>query len=372
MLNKRALASTVALAFVAVAVGATSAFGLTAGKAVATGKLASTKAPWYVWDKATCKFNTTTKHPAKFVATLYKVPGFTLAYMPEDVGDPFDDSLNAATKSAAVKAGLKFYQFNNDAPSTTDPLTAVGQADSVKASAAIEANVIPAGYPALEAQLKSDCIPWLNEYDVSGSTRIPAFQTDNLGTGDSMAEAAVPIMKARGWKASETYIITCSDPSVGTNLSGVYGIDVGYRKTVAKLFPGSHIVSPDLSCGEAGGIDGAREQMADWLTAHPQAQYVTAVSHIDSLYSLGMADALQAAGYGERALVAGRGGDSNYIKQIGQGNPIVAVDGDPQFTKWGVPIVAMAEALALGKPVPALVSPQLVVVTKANAKKYGG
>jgi hypothetical protein len=373
MAHKKTFVVAACAAAAVVAISATASFaGFSVGAAVATGQLASTKAPWYVWNAKTCSFSTTTSHPATYSATLHKIPGFTMAYMPEATGDPYDDSLNAATKAAAVSAGLKFYQFSNAYPSTTAPLTVVGEANTVHASAAIEANVIPQQYPAIQAALKKDCIPWLNEYDVPGSKNIPVFQTDNLGTGVGMAQAAVPIMKARGWVASETYIVTCADPTVGTNLAGVYGIDVGYRTTVAKLFPGSHVVTPDLTCGGTAGIDGARSQMADWLTAHPNAKYVTAVSHIDSLYSLGMADALQAANYGNRALVAGRGGDSGYIKQIGQGNPIIAVDGDPQFTHWGVPIVAMAEDLALGKPVPSLVSPQLVVVTKANASKYGG
>ena len=110
--------------------------------------------------------------------------------------------------------------------------------------------------------------------------------------------------------------------------------------------------------------------MADWLTAHPQAKYVTAVTHIDSVYSLGLANALRDAGFGDRAIVVGRGGDAGYMKLIAKGDPIVAVDGNPQFTQWGVPIVAMAEDIALGNPVPALVSPKVVTVTKANASKY--
>jgi ABC-type sugar transport system substrate-binding protein len=185
-----------------------------------------------------------------------------------------------------------------------------------------------------------------------------------------MAKAAVPIMKSRGWVAKDTYIVTCADPAVGTNVGGVYDIDRGYRETVAKLFPGSHVATPDLACSFAKGVDGARATMANWLTAHPQAKYVTAVSHIDSIYSLGMANALRDANYGDRAMVAGRGGDSGYMKLIAQGDPIVAIDGNPQFTHWGVPIVAMAEDLALGNPVPALVSPKVVTVTKANAGKY--
>jgi ABC-type sugar transport system substrate-binding protein len=371
-------ACVVALSTIAVAVTcAAAAFaGFNVGATVATGQLASVTPPWYIWNAKTCSFTTTTSHPATFSAALHKIPGFTLAYMPEDANDPFDDSLNAATKSAAVSAGLKFYQFNNNYPSATAPLTNVGEANTVHASAAIEANVIPTEYPAIQAALKKDCIPWLNEYDVAGSKNIPVFQTDNLGTGVGMAEAAVPIMKSRGWVANETYIVTCFAPELTTNTAGVYGIDVGYRNTVAKLFPGVHIVSPDLNCTPPGGgngtIDSARTAMTNWLTAHPNAKYVTGVSHIDSVYSLGMADALQAANYGNRALVVGRGGDSGFIKLIAQGNPIISVDGDPQFTHWGIPIVAMAEAIALGQPVPSLVSPNLVVVTKTNAAQYGG
>ena len=350
--------------------------GFNVGATVATGQLASVTPPWYVWNAKTCSFSTTTNHPATFSAELKKISNFTLAYMPEDANNPFDDSLNAATKAAAVQAGLKFYQFNNNYPSTTAPLTNVGEANTVHASAAIEANVIPQQYPAIQAALQKDCIPWLNEYDVPGSKNIPVFQTDNLGTGVGMAQAAVPIMKSRGWTASDTYIVTCFAPELTTSTAGVYGIDVGYRNTVAKLFPGVHIASPDLNCTPPGGgavtIESARTAMANWITAHPNAKYVTGVAHIDSLLSIGMADALQAAGYGKRALVVGRGGDSGYIHQIATGNPIIAVDGDPQFTHWGIPIVAMAEALALGEPVPALVSPQLVVVTQANAKQYGG
>jgi hypothetical protein len=362
------IASALAVAGVTAAV-VSAAGGYTVGPVVATGSVGSTP-PWYVWNQKTCAFTTTTKHPATYAAKLHKISGFTLAYLPEGTGDPFDDSLNAATKAAAVKASLKFYQFSNAAPSTTAPLQVAGEAATVKASSVIEANVIPQQYPAIQAAFKKSCIPWLNEYNVPGSKGIPVFQTDNFQTGVGMANAAVPIMKSRGWVADQTYIVTCADPSLGQNPGGVYDIDKGYRETVTKLFPGSHIATPDIACSGPKGVDGARATMADWITAHPDAKYVTAVSHIDSLYSLGMANALRDAGFADRGLVAGRGGDSGYMKLIAQGDPIVAVDGNPVFTAWGVPIVAMAEDIALGNPVPALVSPQVVIVTKANAAKY--
>ena len=369
MRGKRLVAILALVGGLAAVAWASAAGSLTPGATVATGTVTG-KAPWYVWDPSSCTFKVTSKHPATYTAALRKIPGFTLAYLPEATGDPFDDSLNAATKAAAVKAGLKFYQFSNAYPSTSKPMEVVGESATVKATSVIEANVVPAQYPAIQAAFKKSCTPWLNEYNVPGSKGIPVFQTDNYLTGQGMAQAAVPIMKARGWTAADTYIVTCADPAVGQNPGGVYDIDKGYRETVAKHFPGAHIATPDLACSFAKGVDGARATMADWLTAHPQAKYVTAVTHIDSIYSLGLANALRDAGYGDKALVVGRGGDPGYIKTIASGDPIVAVDGDPQFTKWGVPIVAMAEDIALGNPVPALVSPQVAIVTKANAKQY--
>jgi hypothetical protein len=356
-------------AVITVAICATVAFaGFHVGPVVATAKVGSFKAPWYVWNPKTCSFVTTAKHPATYVPKVRKIPGFTLVYLPEGSGNPFDDSLNAATRSAAVK-GVKFFQFSNAYPSTTAPLRNVDQAHTVKASAVIEANVVPTQYPAIQAAFKKYCIPWLNEYNVPGSKNIPVFQTDNRLTGVDMATAAVKMMKSRGWVAAQTSIVTCADPNVGKNAGGVYDIDRGYRETIKKLFPGSTIATPDLTCDFTKGVDGARATMADWITAHPDAKYVTAVSHIDSVYSLGMANALRDAGYGNRAIVAGRGGDPGYIKLIAKGDPIVAISGDPQFTHWGVPIVGMAQDLALGNPVPALVSPAVRTVTKANAGK---
>jgi ribose transport system substrate-binding protein len=369
MRRKRVLISATAAAVAGIAIGVSAAFAFDVGPVVATGNVSSSGV-WYVWNPQTCAFKKTTNHPASYPSKLKRISGFTLAYLPEATGDPFDDALNAATKAAALKASLKFFQFSNAYPSTTKPLQVVGEAATVKADAVIEANVVPSQYPAIQAAFKKACIPWLNEYNVPGSKNIPVFQTNNLKTGIDMAKAAVPIMKARGWVAKDTYVVTCADASLGQNPGGVYDIDKGYRDTVTKLFPGAHIASPDLACSGPKGIDGARSAMADWITAHPDAKYVTAVSHIDSLYSLGLANALRDAGFGDKALVAGRGGDAGYMKLIAQGDPIVAVDGNPVFTAWGVPIVAMAEDIALGNPVPALVSPQVVIVTKANAAKY--
>src|SRR6478672_3751173 len=182
-----ALAIVASSAAAAFATSRTSTF--TIGPVVAVGKIGSFKGPWYVWNPKTCTFQTTSKHPATYVPKVRKISDFTLVYLPEGTGNPFDDALNAATKAAAVK-GVKFYQFSNAYPSTTAPLRNVDQAHTVKASSVIEANVVPTQYPAIQAAFKKYCIPWLNEYNVPGSKGIPVFQADNRLTGVGMATAA--------------------------------------------------------------------------------------------------------------------------------------------------------------------------------------
>ena len=87
--KRRLVVMTIVLGMSVVA--ASSALGIarfTPGPVVATGELASVKPPWYVWNAKSCSFATTTNHPATYVAKLRKIPGFTLAYLPEGTGDP--------------------------------------------------------------------------------------------------------------------------------------------------------------------------------------------------------------------------------------------------------------------------------------------
>jgi hypothetical protein len=269
---------------------------------------------------------------------------------------------------------MKFFQFSNEYPSTTLPLQNVDQANSVHADVVISGNVQNDQYPQIQQKYLQYCIPFLNQYAVAGTTDIPKFQADNYNTGKVMAAAAADIITQRGWPTNDTWIVTCADPNQIPAPGTVYDIDKGYRETLAASLniPSDHIAAPDLVCTGPGGVDGARSAMADWITAHPQARYVTAVAHIDELYGIGMAKALQDANFGDRALVAARGGGDITMKQIAAGDPIIAVDGDPLFTRWGTPIVAMAQDIAEGLPVPFLASPPVLAITKDNASEYIG
>jgi ABC-type sugar transport system substrate-binding protein len=246
------------------------------------------------------------------------------------------------------------------------------QAVTVEADVVISGNVLSDQYPQIQQVYEQACIPFVNQFNVPGTTDVPSFQADNYLTGAAEAEAAVEIIEERGWPVEEIRIVTCTDPAVTTEPGTVYDINRGFRETLVELLSLSEeqIVSPDLVCTSELGAERARQSMADWLTANPDAEYVVGTTHIDDLYSLGLANALRDADFADRALVAGRGGDSSTLEAIASGDPILAISGNPLFEEWGAPIVAMAQDVALGRPVPTLVSPPVVAVTEENVQEF--
>jgi hypothetical protein len=351
--------------------GSSSGSSTTAAKAqvVFSGPYASHKDPWYVWNKKTCQYDETTNHPAEYTASLRKADGLKVVYTPEGTQADFDKTLNNATRDAAKQAGMGFFQFSNEYPSTTLPLSAADQAITVKPNVVISANVDPSLYPQIQDKYQKACVPFINEYNMANVKQAPAFQTDNYGTGAALAKAAAEIIKQRKWPTDQIYILSCVEPTVAHTAGTVYDIPKGYRETLQKELniPAANVVKPDLSCKFAGGPEGARKSVADWLTAHPNAKYVTAGDWADDVYSVGIANALRDAKFGDRALVAGRGGGAVTIKQISSGDPINALTADPNFPAWGPRVVSMAQDIAQGRPVPALASPEVKVVTKDNA-----
>lgn len=330
--------------------------------------------PWYVYDFDACTFSQTDEHPDQYVSELKSTPDMTLVYTPEGDTAEFDKTLNAGVEQAASDAGMTYHEFSNDFPDTALPIQVVDQAITVRATVAISGNVLSDLYPQIQQKYEDACIPFLNQYAVPGTTDVPRFQADNYQTGAVEAEAAAKIITDRGWPLDKIHIVTCTDPAVTTEPGTVYDINRGFRETLVDLLGLSQdqIEPTDLVCTYELGAEKARQSMADWLTAHPDAQYVVGTTHIDDLYSIGLANALRDAGFGDRALVAGRGGGSASLQLIASGDPIMAVDGNPVFPAWGDPMVAMAQDIALGRPVPYLVSPPIVAVTADNVDQFLG
>ena len=341
------------------------------GPVLQTFKTVTGKGRWYVYSKKTCSFKATAKHPKVYKSVLRRQTGMTIVYMPEGTQAAYDKELNDGTRRAASRAKMKFFQFSTEYPSTTLPIEAANQAVVVKPDVVVSANVHPDLYPAIQAKFKKACIPFINEFNVPGTISVPAFQGDNYLAGATAATAAVKIIKQRNWPASGIWIVGCADPVWTTKRGTVYDLVRGYRETVAKALnvPSAQVVH-DIICTPEAGAEKARSSMADWITAHPDARYITGMGPADDIYGQGMANALRAANFGTRALIAGRGGTESSLKLIASGDPIFAVDAHLQFPTWGGPLVGMAQQIALGQAVPALVSPPVVAVTKENVDKY--
>jgi ABC-type sugar transport system substrate-binding protein len=334
----------------------------------------SIQGPWYQYDKEQCKFVQVADAdaPAEYGSELKKMEGTTLVYTPEGQTAEFDTTLNAGVEAAAKDAGMEWYQFSNEYPDPELPIQVADQAITVEADTIISGNVLSDLYPQIQAKYEGACIPFLNQFSVPGTVDVPRFQADNYVTGATEAEAAAKIIEARGWPVDEIRIVTCTDPAITTEPGTVYDINRGFRETLVELLGMSpdQIEATDLVCTYELGAEKARQAMADWITANPDVKYVVGTTHIDDVYSLGLANALRDAEFGENALVVGRGGGTAWLELIASGDPIAGVSGNPDFPSWGDPIVAMAQDIALGRPVPSLVSPPVAAVTAENVADY--
>ena len=330
--------------------------------------------PWYAYDREACTFVETAEHPETYVAELKAMDGSTLVYAPEGQTAEFDVTLNDGVEAAATEAGIAFFQFSNEFPDTALPIQVADQAVTVEADVVISGNVLADLYPQIQSIYEAACIPFLNQFAVPGTENVPRFQADNYVTGAIEAEAAAAIITERGWPLEEIRIVTCTDPAVTTEPGTVYDINRGFRETLVELLglSADQVEATDLVCTFELGAERARQSMADWLTANPDVTHVVGTTHIDDVYSLGLAIALRDAGFEDRALVVGRGGGTAFLELIASGDPIAGVSGNPDFPSWGAPMVAMAQDIALGRPVPYLVSPPVAAVTAANVDQYLG
>jgi len=364
----------VAAGLALVAAGGGSVVAQDAPEVIRTVEGVTIQGPWYRYDTEQCTFVEVPEAdaPTEYISELKKMDGTTLVYTPEGQTAEFDTTLNAGVEQAAKDAGMEWFQLSNEYPDTDLPITNADQAITVEADVIISGNVLSDLYPQIQAKYEEACIPFLNQFAVPGTVNVPRFQADNYVTGAVEAEAAAKIITARGWPVAELRIVTCTDPAITTEPGTVYDINRGFRETLVELLGASpdQIEATDLVCTYELGAEKARQAMADWLTANPDVTYVVGTTHIDDVYSLGLSNALRDAGFGENALVVGRGGGSAWLELMATGDPIAAVSGNPDFPAWGDPIVAMAQDIAMGKPVPSLVSPPVAAVTAENVADY--
>jgi hypothetical protein len=82
-----------------------------------------------------------------------------------------------------------------------------------------------------------------------------------------------------------------------------------------------------------------------------------------------MAQALKDAKLGSHAIIVGRAATKDALTLIANGDPVFAADLDMGFSGWGPSLVALAQDIAAGKPVPTLTTPvERIIAGRAAAK----
>ncbi len=124
-----------------------------------------------------------------------------------------------------------------------------------------------------------------------------------------------------------------------------------------------------IECPGDKGPLASRIALRNWLTAHPQAKNVVGAAWDDGR-APGMVQALQDAGFTKNGVIVGRATTEDALKIIASGDPIFVADLNMGFPQWGPSMVALAEDIYEGKPVPTLTTPiESMVIGAASAKK---
>src|SRR5918998_5452113 len=150
----------VAVVGIAVTTGVTTgaAGGAAADPVIRTVKYQSITGPWLVWNKQTCRFVPTNKHPKTYDARLRKQSTpLHVVFTPEATTFSVDALINGSVKQFAERAGVKLTQLSNDYPSTTRPLQVANQATVIKADVVVSGNVLTNLYPQIQPIYEKAC-----------------------------------------------------------------------------------------------------------------------------------------------------------------------------------------------------------------------
>lgn len=384
----RALLSAVvgvSIAGLLAACGSTSTSGGSAVTKVAGGGSASTrpghtieavpyaaiKGPWLVWKPSSCRFGVATSHPATYQAVLRRLAKPEhLVFTPFDTVSAASTIINASVAGAAQKAGAQLIQISNEYPSVSRPLAAADEAAATHPDAVISASIVAGLYNQIQPKYEAKCIPMADMFAFPTPHPSPGFQSSFANEGNTMANAAVGIIKRRQWPASQIWILTCGEPKTSPGPGTLRDVGTTFRDAVARAFsvPAAR-ESPILDCNTNGqGALDAQTATTNWLTAHPQAKYVVGSFWVDAI-ALGMAQSLKAHGFGSRALVAGGDASAPVLKVMAHGDPVFQVDADKDFVKWGTFAVSIAEDIVARRPIPSYMDPGTIAVTPANVNQ---
>lgn len=315
-------------------------------------RLAGAPERWVTWDRASCSFKPATDHPAEYEVTpVTDGAGLKIAYTPETTELPFDLKQNEGVDRVAQESGVELKLFDNQYPSTTQPITVAKAVAQFDPTVVLSMNVIANLYPQIMKIYDEACLPTV-VLDLSPPPNSVFFGIRQGDMGTVAAEYAAEVVRERGWALPDTYVVSCSDSDVGTDPGSPYDRVDYFHRGLRSAFPEIPADNYEmLNCHTQQGSEQSRQQMTDWLTANPQAKHVVG-NAINDMRALGMHTALRAKGLGENAALVGIDADPPNLKLIEDGDPIFVGDVTQYPERRGELLIPLAQDIAAGKPVP--------------------
>lgn len=315
-------------------------------------RLAGAPENWVAWDRASCSFKPATDHPETYEVTpVADGAGLKIAYTPETTELPFDIKQNDGVAKVAKESGAEVKLFDNQYPSTTQPINVAKAVTQFAPDAVLSMNVIADLYPQIMKIYDRGCLPTV-VLDLSPPDNTVFFGIRQGDMGTVAAEYAAEVMREREWDLSKTFVVSCADSDVGQAAGSPHDRVDYFHRGIRSAF--SEIPADNytmLNCHTQQGPEQSRQQMADWLTAHPGAEHVVG-NAINDMRALGMHTALRAKGMGEDAALVGIDADPPNLKLIENGDPIFIGDVTQYPERRGELLIPLAKDVADGKPVP--------------------
>ncbi len=338
-----------------------------AADVIATEKFDVTSTDYLKWNKDSCLFEPA-EGSGPYVAEVTKSDKpLHIVFTPEEQTNPVFVAEAKKLVELGKQAGVEVTVLDNAFPDTQRPLQNADQAVQMKADVVLSQLIMPDLNPAVQTKYKNGCIPMINVFGMPKYPYpAPTVQAIHKQNGIVMGEAAIKLIKEKGWPADQIWVVSCGDPVTASGPGTAEDLMVGFADTVKAAFniPDDQI-SGILVCSQANGPLGSKTAVTDWLTAHPQAKYVVGSAWND-VKAFGMAQALEAAGYTrDNALTAGRDANTEQVQAIKSGSSILQVDLDLDLINgWSAAMLAVAQDVAAGKAVPSFNVPAATPITQ--------
>ena len=309
----------------------------------------STSSDWVKWDKASCSLVAATAPNAfPWRADLQPDKGLRVGYGTQNEGIAVVDLANASMKSNVEAIGGDYLFTNFFYPDAAKLIDGTNSLVTRKANVVVSWNLLAPTFDNMMSIYKKACIPVIQ---VSAkATGAVLFGPDNLLVGKIEGEGLIAYAKSRKWSDTSSQQITAlavTTPSIGASINQRSSECVA---TIKKAFPSAKISTLILAFSTTA--DG-QSKMADWLTANPMDRRVLACTEADTA-AFGIANA--AGSRGRNVGVGGVGGSKN------PGGKFVGTV-DFGFKNYGSILVPLAQNLAAGRPVPAVIAPFLKFAT---------